>query len=262
MSPRNGVPAHLLQVVCIYVSLLGSLLLSSSLTRAQEPPYFVTYSDALEEPGNMEIAYKGVYAAPQHANTFNSGTLEIEYGVKAWWTTEVYLAGESTQNDSTIFTGYRWENRFRPLLRDHFINPVLYVEYENISDADRSFLEIVGHDSVADLYTTNAQARRNVKHEIELKLILSSNVHGWNFSENIIAEKNLTNLPWEFAYALAVSRPLRLAATSKNCVSAERIFPRAWNCTAGWEIATASDCGRLHITLHPACGSIFPKARP
>ena len=88
MSARKGISAHLLQVVCIYTSLLVScLLLSSSLTRAQEPPYFVTYSDALEEPGNMEIAYKGVYAAPQHANSFNSATLEIEYGVKAWWTT-------------------------------------------------------------------------------------------------------------------------------------------------------------------------------
>ena len=38
----------------------------------------------------------------------------------------------SPQHDSTIFTGYRWENRFRPLLREHWINPVLYIEFENI----------------------------------------------------------------------------------------------------------------------------------
>lgn len=221
----------MLQMTCIcMISALTVSLFTASSLRAQEPPYFVTYSDALEEPGNMEIAYKGVYAAPQHANAFNSGTLEIEYGVKAWWTTEVYLAGQRTQSDSTIFTGYRWENRFRPLLRDHFINPVIYVEYENINDADRSFLEVVGHDSVADLYTTNAVARHNVKRELELKLILSSNVRGWNISENIIAEKNLSNQPWEFAYALGVSRPLRLAATSKKCVL------RRENFSAGMEL--------------------------
>jgi hypothetical protein len=225
MFKRRGISAHLLQMICMYSTFLITLfLLNSSITRAQEPPYFVTYSDSLEEPGNMEIAYKGVYAAPQHANAFNSGTLEIEYGLKAWWTTEVYLTGQSTQNDSTVFTGYRWENRFRPLLRDHFVNPVLYVEYENINDADRSFLEIVGHDSVSDLYTTNAEARQNVKRELELKLILSSNVHGWNISENIIAEKNLANNPWEFAYALGVSRPLRLTATSKKCVFCRENF--------------------------------------
>jgi hypothetical protein len=56
MSQGESISAHMLQVICIYASLLVScLLLSSSLTRAQEPPYFVTYSDALEEPGNMEI---------------------------------------------------------------------------------------------------------------------------------------------------------------------------------------------------------------
>ena len=83
---------------------------------------------------------------------FESGTLEMEYGAKAWWTTEVYLSGQTTQNDSTIFTGFRWENRFRPLLREHFINPVLYVEYENVNEADRSLLEITGHDSVSELH--------------------------------------------------------------------------------------------------------------
>src|SRR2546425_7253727 len=39
--------------------------------------------------------------------------LEFEYGVTAWWTSELYLDGQSTRNESTFFTGYRWENRFR-----------------------------------------------------------------------------------------------------------------------------------------------------
>ena len=77
----------------------------------------------------------------------------------AWWTTEVYLSGQHTSNDSTVFNGYRWENRFRPLLREHFINPVLYVEYENLNQADRSLLEITGHDSISDLRLPNAAAR-------------------------------------------------------------------------------------------------------
>ena len=34
-------------------------------------------------------------------------------------------------------------------------------------------------------------ARMDKEREIELKLILGSNVHGWNISENFIAEKNL-----------------------------------------------------------------------
>ena len=193
--------------------------------RAQEPPYFVTYSDALEEPGNLEIAYKGINAAPKNANAFNSATLELEYGLKAWWTTEIYLNGQATQNDSTVFTGFRWENRFRPLMRNYWINPVLYVEYENINGADKSFLEIVDHDSIADLYVSNAEGRAESKKEIELKLILSSNVHGWNISENFITEKMLNHPePWEFGYALAVSRPLALEASKKSCVFCRENF--------------------------------------
>ena len=191
---------------------------------AQEPPYLVTYSDALEEPGNLEIAYKGVQASPRHGNTFTSGTLELEYGATGWWTTEVYLSGQATWNDSTIFTGYRWENRFRPLLREHWINPILYVEYEHVTEADRSFLEVVGHDSISDLLVANAHARRIPDHSIELKLILSSQLKGWNISENFIAEKSLKNNPWEFGYALGTSRPLALKASVHPCFLCRQNF--------------------------------------
>ena len=112
----------------------------------------------MEEPGNLEIEFKGVQASPKYGNSFTSGTIEFEYGAKAWWTTELYLSGQHTSNDSTVFTGFRWENRFRPLLQEHFINPVLYVEYENLNRADRSLLEVVGHDSISDLRLSNARA--------------------------------------------------------------------------------------------------------
>jgi hypothetical protein len=202
------------------ISVLGLLTLLSLATAvaAQEWPYLVTYSHALEEPGNLEVAFKGVQASPQYGNPFTSGTLELEYGATGWWTTELYLSGQHTSNDSTVFTGYRWENRFRPLLREHLINPVLYVEYENLNKADRSLLEIVGHDSSSDLRLPNAAARSVTQRELELKLILSSNVRGWNISENFISEKNLIEPePWEFGYAFGVSPPLSLTAGSKNC---------------------------------------------
>jgi hypothetical protein len=193
--------------------------------RAQEPAYFVTYSDDLEEPGNLEVEVKGTHAAPKYGNPFTSGTIELEYGAKAWWTTELYLSGVSTSNDSTIFNGFRWENRFRPLLREHFINPVLYIEYENLNRADRSLLEVTGHQGVSDLLLSNAQGRSETERELELKLILSSNVHGWDISENFITEKDLNESEaWEFGYALGVSRPLALAASAHACTFCRENF--------------------------------------
>ena len=99
--------------------------------RAQERPYFVTYSHEMEEPGNLEIEVFNAVGKPPDGNRFIGSNIEFEYGATAWWTTEFYLDGQITQHDSTIFTGYRWENRFRPLLREHWINPVIYIEFEN-----------------------------------------------------------------------------------------------------------------------------------
>src|SRR6266849_1854398 len=137
-----------------WIMLLGIALWPSALG-AQEKPYFVTYDHQLEEAGNLEISVTPVVGVPKTSSKFVGSTLEFGYGVKGWWTTELYLNGQSTRRDS---------NR-----------------------------------------------------EIETKLILSSNFRGWNISENFIAEKNLSNKPWEFGYAVGVSRPLALAASSKDC---------------------------------------------
>jgi hypothetical protein len=182
--------------------------------RAQET-YFITYSHQMEEPGNLELATKNVSGFPSGGNSFLGSAVELEYGVKAWWTSELYLDAQSTTRESTLFTGFRLENRIRPLLREHWINPVLYFEFENINSADKSLLEVVGHDGRADFLSRNDRSEK--LREAELKLILSSNFKGWNLSENIIAEKNLKAEPWEFGYAVGLSRPLSLQASPNPC---------------------------------------------
>ena len=198
--------------ICLALSLLAPT------THAQEKPYFVTYSHDLEEPGNLDIETKTALARPDGSTNYGATALELEYGVLAWWTSELYLDGQATAGDSTIFTGFRIENRARPLMHDHAINPVLYVEYENTSGADKTLLEVVGHDGQSDLSEPNGDVGREHQLEAELKLILSSNVKDWNIAENFIAEKNLGHEPWEFGYAVGVSRPLRSAASGRSCI--------------------------------------------
>ncbi len=200
---------------------LACLMAFPVLMKAQEN-YFVTYTHHMEEPGSLEISSKSVAGFPKAGNSFLGSAVELEYGVNAWWTSEFYLDGQTTARESTIFTGFRFENRFRPLLREHWINPVLYVEFEDINGADKALLEVVGHDGVSDFLDRNDRSER--KREVEWKLILSSNVKGWNIAENFIGEKNLAGDPWEFGYAVAASRPLSLAASATNCAFCRENF--------------------------------------
>jgi len=200
----------------VFMGLLAFAWVSSTVA-AQERPYFVTYDHYLEEPGALELAFNPLFGSVSGGNDFLAGSIEVEYGATAWWTTELYLDGQHTENESTVFTGFRWENRFRPTEREHAINPILYVEYEDVNGADKVISAVVGHDVASDFAEPNSESRQEVERELELKLILSSSVKGWNLSENFIAVKNLAGEPWEFGYALGVSRPLALAASPERC---------------------------------------------
>jgi hypothetical protein len=210
-----SIPSFRPFLVLLFLPLLW--LFFPGYAHAQENPYIVAYDHYLEEPGNLDIEYFSTFGTQRAGNDFHAFWMEFEYGAAAWWTTELYVDGQTTFGDSTLFTGFRFENRFRVLKREHFINPVLYMEYEHKSGADKILKEGEGHDVESDFLTPNAEARKEHINEIELKLLLSSTFKGWNFVENTLAAKNLSNSPWEFGYALGASRPLGLKASAKRC---------------------------------------------
>jgi hypothetical protein len=199
------------------VALCSFALLSVLSCPAQESPYFVTYDHHLEEPGNLEIEVSSTTDVPRSGQRFYFAPwTELEYGVTARWTAELYLESQSTWEDSTIFTGWRIENRFRPLKREHRINPVLYLEYENRNEASRIQKEIEG--GAPDVTSSNSELRSTKVRELETKLILSSDVHDWNLAGNFIVAKNLSrNEGFEFGYSLGFSRPLATMASGSNC---------------------------------------------
>ena len=211
-------------------ALLAVLAAAPSPAPAQEPPYFITYTHHMEEPGSLEIDLAPVLATQRGGNSFVASSLELEYGLTGWWTTELYLTGQSTMHDGTVFTGWRWEHRVRLLAGEHPINPVLYVEYEDVNGADKTILEVVGHDVEADHAAPNSATLRAPERELETKLIVSGQTRDWNLAANLIGAKNLAGKPWEFGYAVGLSRPLGLAARPGPCTLCPENF------TAGLEL--------------------------
>lgn len=193
------------------------ILASACFAAAQESPYFVTYDHHLEEPGNLEFEVYTTSGIPRSGQVaYVAPYMEIEYGVTGRWTTELYLEGQGTAGDSAVFTGWRLENRFRPLKREHWINPVLYLEYERTSEATRIQKEIVGGGPDVTFPNSELQATKN--NELEAKLILSGTTHDWNIAGNFITEKNLSQGEgFEFGYALGVARSLASLASGNAC---------------------------------------------
>ena len=205
-------------------ALLFTGLLFAATGFAQENPYFITYDHHMEEPGNLEVATNPVIGRSPGINSFAGNWTEFEYGAKAWWTSEFYIDSQQTFHDSGLLTGVRFENRFRLLLGEHRINPVLYIEYEHVNGADKTLKEVVGFDSKDDKSLPNREARLRHESEMETKLILSSQIRGWNVSENIIGVKNIHEGVWEFGYAFGASRPLALAARPDQCTLCRENF--------------------------------------
>ena len=201
----------------LHSSLIILLFIATRSSLAQESPFFVTYTHHLEEPGNVGVEVSSTTGVPRNGQRFYSAPyMELEYGVTARWTSELYLEGQSTWGDSTVFTGWRWENRYKPLKREHWINPVLYLEYEGINEASRIQKEVEGGGP--DLSSRNAVLTPGRNHELESKVILSSEYHDWNISENFTAAKNFSQSEGvEFGYAFGVSRPLATLASGANC---------------------------------------------
>src|SRR5215831_11434693 len=152
------------------VVLISGLIVTPGL--AQENPYFVTYDHHMEEPGNLEVATNPVIGRTPGLNSFAGNWTEFEYGTKPWWTSEFYVDSQHTRHDGGLLTGIRFENRFRLLLKEHRINPVLYIEYEHVNGADKTLKEIVGFDSKDSQSEPNRERRMDLERELETKLIL------------------------------------------------------------------------------------------
>ncbi len=226
------------------------LSLSPILCRAQESPYFVTYDHHLEEPGNLEIETYTTAGIPRSGQpAYVAPYMEIEYGVTGRWTAELYLEGQGTAGDSAVFTGWRIENRFRPLKREHWINPVLYLEYESTSEATRIQKEIVGGGP--DVSSPNSELQPAKNHELEAKLILSGTIHDWNVAGNFITEKNLSvGEGFEFGYALGAARPLARLATAGQCRLCRENFLAGIEFYGG--LGSTQDGFSVHETAHYA----------
>ena len=93
LPPSARITARSLLSLVFILSYYGSSF-------AQENPYIVTYDHYLEEPGNLEVEYFSTIGTQRGGNDFHAFWAEFEYGATAWWTTELYIDGQTWKRGS------------------------------------------------------------------------------------------------------------------------------------------------------------------
>jgi len=166
---------------------------------------FVLYNQHTEEKGETEVKLFSDFSdGGKGEEGYSAQLLEIEHGVTDYWTTALYFEGVKINGEDYEFGGFRFENRVRLFDYGHFLNPVLYVEYEYLKPSHRYIRAVTGRtDEVEE------EGEEKAEHEIESRLIL-----GHDFSKRVnvafnwINETNLESGNWEFGYAAGLNLTL------------------------------------------------------
>jgi len=190
---------------------LAALLLLTSSAWAGNDIYFVTYNHHIEK-GETELMIMTDFTEPAErtgaVGFYQSNMIELEYGVTGQWATELMLEGFfDFTHKAGKFTGFRLENRYRLYKeKNRGINPVLYMEYEDLDPATRFKMEVSGReDDKGDPGELEGKRERI----LETRLILSRDFGPYNIAFNWINETDTRRGGFtDFGYALGIRRIL------------------------------------------------------
>lgn len=210
MTHRPNSKSHSL-VSIISVAALSLCGGASDAALAGNEANFVLYSHRTEPLGELEINMFNDYSRnAKGLPKYNAQLIEIEYAFTSQLTSALYFEGQKTNGADYDFGGFRWETRYRPFEYGAFLNPVLYVEYENNRPVHRYLLEKVGRTD-----TPERPGPARTEHAIETKLILGHDFsRDFNLAFNWINEANVVTGHWEFGYAGGLNLTVYRAAGS------------------------------------------------
>ena len=182
------------------ILVLGAVVAAGALSGqawAGNEANFVLYDHHTDAKGEVEVnAFSDFSNAVSDDPRYNAQLLEIEGAITDRWEAALYLEGDKTDGEDYQFGGWRLESRYRLFDYGAFLNPVLYVEYENLNPDHKYLLEVTGR-------TDAPEGPGTTEHEIESKLIVGHDItNKLDVAFNWINETNLDTGRWEFGYAL------------------------------------------------------------
>lgn len=166
---------------------------------------FILYNHHTAEAGEKEVMLMNDLGQEPDGTRYAAQMIEFELGLTDRWTSEFMIEGQATSGEGGYhFTGFRWENRYRLFEYGKFLNPVLYVEWEDLGEDTKYLMEVSGREDAAE--RTKARPRERI---LETRLILGEDMgDGLDAAFNWINESDLDTGVTAFGYALGLNYKL------------------------------------------------------
>lgn len=191
------------------ISIAVATYLLSAPTMAGNEANFVLYDHHTEAKGTTEVnLLTDVARAAPGEPSYSAQLIEIERALTDQWMMALYFEGDAIDGADYAFGGWRIESRYRLFAYGAFLNPVLYVEYGDLTASHRYLLEAVGRTDASE---------EGSSREIESRLILGHDFNdGFDIAFNWISDANLNTGNWEFGYAAGLNYTLFEQATRRG----------------------------------------------
>ncbi|NOZ26300.1 MAG: hypothetical protein GXO94_09465 [Nitrospirae bacterium] len=163
---------------------------------------FVLYNHHTADTGELEVMFMTDIGQEPDGTRYTSQMVEFEVGVTDRWTSEFMIEGQVTSGEGGYnFTGFRWENRYRPFEYGTFLNPVFYMEYESLAEDTKYLMEVSGREDAAE--REKARPRERV---LETRLILGRDITPrLDMAVNWLNESDLDTGVTSFGYAAGLN---------------------------------------------------------
>jgi len=184
-------------------ALSAAVALAPAGARAGNSGFFTTYDSGVER-GEFELMLMNDLTRPsplrEGYGVYASHMFELEYGVTSKLAAELMLEWfEDFKTGEAAFTGYRVEARYRLFENPVPLNPMLYVEYEDLAANTRYKMETSGFVKAPYAEDESEGGRERV---LETRLVLSEQIGPFNLAFNWINETDLHDAATAFGYAL------------------------------------------------------------
>jgi hypothetical protein len=162
---------------------------------------FVLYNHHTDKAGDSAVMLLNDFAQDENDQQYAAQMITIERAITDRWASEFMVESQKTSGEPYRATGWRWENRYRLFDYGAFLNPVLYVEWENLKTTTRYAMEISGRTD-----SDSGEPGATSEGILETRLILGHDFSDrFNVAFNWINETNWKTRDTDYGYAFGMN---------------------------------------------------------